>query len=398
MPVSRTYGDPRSRGRGGPDGGKGRILLIDDDVSVLKTYARVLERAGFTVVRRSSGADVERTVGDQSFDAIISDISMPGMDGTEVLRMVRERDPDLPVILMTGTGDLRSAAKAVELKAMRYLLKPVDLTLLVATVDDAVQLRTATSANRRTLERVGRAATAQRELAARFQRALGAVILHHQPIVSWTSRTVFAHEALLRSGERGMAQPMLLLSAAEELGRLTDLGRAVRRSAAEHLKRAPAGTCSFVNLHPIDLSDEELYSEDAPLSAMASRVVLEITECASLDDTEDLPERLERLRAMGFRIALDDLGAGYASLSAFAHLAPHVVKLDKSLTGAVETDSTKQKLIGRLADLCHELDILVVGEGVENPSQRDMLVSLGCDLLQGYLFARPAPEFPDVAW
>jgi EAL domain-containing protein (putative c-di-GMP-specific phosphodiesterase class I) len=216
--------------------------------------------------------------------------------------------------------------------------------------------------------------------------------------VSWTSRTVFAHEALLRSGERGMAQPMLLLSAAEELGRLTDLGRAVRRSAAEHLKRAPAGTCSFVNLHPIDLSDEELYSEDAPLSAMASRVVLEITECASLDDTEDLPERLERLRAMGFRIALDDLGAGYASLSAFAHLAPHVVKLDKSLTGAVETDSTKQKLIGRLADLCHELDILVVGEGVENPSQRDMLVSLGCDLLQGYLFARPAPEFPDVAW
>jgi EAL domain-containing protein (putative c-di-GMP-specific phosphodiesterase class I) len=398
MPLSSTFGDPSSRGRGGPAGGKGLVLLIDDDVSILKTYARVLERAGFTVVRRSSGADVARVLGDTTFDAIVSDIAMPGMDGTEVLRMVRERDPDLPVILMTGTGDLRTAAKAVELKAMRYLIKPVDLALLVTTVHNAVQLRSAASADRRTLERVDRVVTEQRNLGVRFERALAAVTLFHQPIVSWTDRTVFAHEALLRSGERSLAQPVALLAAAEKLGRLPDLGRAIRAVAAERLQRAPAGFCSFVNLHPIDLSDEELFSADAPLSAVAGQVVLEITECASLDDTEDLPERLARLRAMGFRIALDDLGAGYASLSAFAHLAPHLVKLDKSLTGSIETDSTKQKLIARLTDLCRDLGILVVGEGVENPAQRDMLVSLGCDFLQGYLFARPAPEYPDVAW
>jgi EAL domain-containing protein (putative c-di-GMP-specific phosphodiesterase class I) len=153
-----------------------------------------------------------------------------------------------------------------------------------------------------------------------------------------------------------------------------------------------------VNLHPFDLFDDDLYSPSAPLSEVAEQAVLEITESASLDETDDLPDRLERLRAMGFRIALDDLGAGYASLSAFAHLDPHAVKLDKSLTRGVDIDSTKQKLIATLNGLCTELGILVVGEGVEFASQRDTLVSLGCDLLQGYLFSPPAPGFPRVGW
>jgi EAL domain-containing protein (putative c-di-GMP-specific phosphodiesterase class I) len=399
MRLPRVHSAPRLHpcGSGAAAGGR-RVLLLDDDAAVLKSYGRALERAGFTVVRRASGADVGQVLGHASFDVVVSDISMPGMDGTEVLRTVRERDPDLPVILMTGTGDLRSAAKAVELRAMRYLLKPVDLALLVETVCDAAQQREAATANRRALELVDRAASAQRELSARFDRALASVHLVHQPIVNWHERQVFAHEALVRSGEPTLSDPTPLLAAAERLGRLVDLGRTIRRAAAERLERAPAGTISFVNLHPFDLGDEELYSTRAPLSVRASQVVLEVTECASLEQTDDLPDRLARLRRMGFRIALDDLGAGYASLSAFAHLAPHAVKLDKSLTGGVDTESTKRKLIASLTDLCHELGIVVVAEGVESAAQRDALVSLGCDLLQGYLFAQPAREYPRVAW
>jgi EAL domain-containing protein (putative c-di-GMP-specific phosphodiesterase class I) len=371
--------------------------LLDDDASVLRSYARVLERAGFVVVRRSSGADVARVLGHAAIDAVVSDIAMPGMDGTEVLRTVRERDPDLPVILMTGAGDLRSAAKAVELRAMRYLIKPVDLALLVATVDDAVRLHEAASANRRTLAVVDRATTEHRVLAARFERSLASLYLVHQPIVRLAARSVFAHEALVRTGERSMVDPTVLIATAERLGRLPDLGRSIRRLAAEKLRAAPPEACWFVNLHPFDLSDPELYSPSAPLSSVARQVVLEITECASLEGRE-VPERLERLKRMGFRIALDDLGAGYASLSAFAHLAPHAVKIDMSLTRTVETDSTKQKLIASLVDLCGELGILVVGEGVETAAQRDMLASLGCELQQGYLFAAPARETPHVAW
>lgn len=375
----------------------GCVLLLDDDPAVLRTYARVLERAGFVVVRRSSAADVTHVLCDGVVNAVVSDISMPGMDGTEVLRMVRERDPDIPVILMTGAGDLRSAAKAVELKAMRYLLKPVDPRVLVETVGDAVNLHESAAAARRTLDRVDRAASEQRGLASRFTRALASLRLVHQPIVSWKTRAVFAHEALMRSDEPGLTQAMQLLGAAERLELLPELGRAVRRAAAETLRRSPPGTCSFVNLHPYDLHDDDLYSPDAPLSSLAGQTVLEITESASLEGKE-LPERLARLRKMGYRIALDDLGAGYASLSAFAHLDPHAVKLDKSLTRGVEIDSTKQKLIASLNRLCSDLGILVVGEGVETAGQRDTLVSLGCDLLQGYLFAAPAQGFPRVTW
>ncbi len=398
MPLPRIQRGLPGRDGGGSPGGKGLVLLLDDDISVLMAYARVLERAGFTVVRRSSGADVGRIVGLGTFDAVVTDISMPGIDGTEVLRMVRERDPDVPVILMTGAGDLRTAAKAVELRAMRYLLKPVDTAVLVETVGRAVQQHEDAAANRRTLEQVGRAARVQRQLRHHFERALASLYLVNQPIVSWSRRAVFAHEALARSREPELADPTLLFAAAEELGRLHELGRAVRRAAAERLRGAAAGDCSFVNLHPLDLSDDDLYSMDAPLSAVAGQVVLEITECASLEDTRDLPDRLERLRTMGFRIALDDLGAGYASLSAFAHLHPHAVKLDKSLTRGVETDSTKQKLIASLNELCRQLDILVIGEGVESAVQRDTLLLLGCDLMQGYLFALPAQDIPHVAW
>lgn len=383
-----------------PDAGpcKGSVLLLDDDATILRAYARVLENAGFKVVRRSSGVDVGRVLGRGTFDAVVSDISMPGMDGTEVLRVVRERDPDLPVILMTASGDVHSAAKAVEFRAMRYLLKPVDLALLVETVGNAVQQREAAAHGRRAVEQVERAASEQRELTARFERALASVRLVHQPIVNWPERKVFAHEALVRSAEPDLADPTLLIAAAEKLGRLPDLGRAIRRRAAERLRAGPGEDCSFVNLHPFDLSDDELFSSGAPLSQVADRVVLEVTECASLERTGDLPARLARLRQLGFRIALDDLGAGYASLSAFVHLAPHAVKLDKSLTSGVEKDSTKRMLIASMIHLCRDLGIVVIGEGVETAGQRDALTELGCQLLQGYLFAAPAAEYPPVAW
>jgi EAL domain-containing protein (putative c-di-GMP-specific phosphodiesterase class I) len=385
----------------GPDGvmRQGRVLLLDDDPAVLRSYARILERAGFTVVRRSSASDMAHILADGTVDAVVSDISMPGMDGTEVLRMVRERNPDIPVILITGEGDLRTAAKAVELKAMRYLLKPVDVQVLIQTVGDAVKQHEAAAQDRRTLERVDRAAFEQRDLGQRFTRALASLYMVHQPIVSWRARSVFAYEALMRAREPGLSQPLQLLAAAERIeDGLAHLGRAVRRAAAGALRAAPAHYTSFVNLHPYDLYDEELYAPGSPLSTLAGRAVLEITECASLEGSDELPERLSRLRLMGYRIALDDLGAGYASLSAFAHLDPHAVKLDKSLTRGVEMDATKQKLIASMNGLCRELGILVVGEGVETADQRDVLTSLGCDLLQGYLFAVPAEGYPSARW
>jgi EAL domain-containing protein (putative c-di-GMP-specific phosphodiesterase class I) len=129
------------------------------------------------------------------------------------------------------------------------------------------------------------------------------------------------------------------------------------------------------------------------LAMAASRIVLEITERAHLDSVPDVETRINRLRAMGFRIAIDDIGAGYSGLNSFTMLRPDLVKLDMALVRDIDKDPVKRRLAGLLLQLCNDLGIAVVGEGVETPAERQTLLDLGCDLLQGYLFGRPAAPF-----
>jgi EAL domain-containing protein (putative c-di-GMP-specific phosphodiesterase class I) len=176
------------------------------------------------------------------------------------------------------------------------------------------------------------------------------------------------------------------------------LGRAIRDAAAAGFAGAPPDVVLFVNLHPYDLKDDALLAPDAPLSKLAPRVVLEITERAAIDDVNDVRERVAALRSLGFRIAIDDLGAGYAGLTAFAQLEPEVVKLDMSLVRDVHENDTKRRLIRSMTEVCAEMGRLVVAEGIEVRAERDALHELGCELMQGYMFARPAKGFPVVRW
>jgi EAL domain-containing protein (putative c-di-GMP-specific phosphodiesterase class I) len=130
---------------------------------------------------------------------------------------------------------------------------------------------------------------------------------------------------------------------------------------------------------------------DDPLAARASEVVLEITERASLEGIPDFRSRILNLRDLGYRIAVDDLGAGYAGLNTFAALEPDVVKLDMTLVRNADSEPVKRKLIGSMATLCRDLGIQVVAEGIETKAERDTVVDLGCDLLQGFFIGRPGP-------
>ena len=162
-------------------------------------------------------------------------------------------------------------------------------------------------------------------------------------------------------------------------------------------REAPAGTRFFINLHPLELADEELFSEKNPLAPIASQIVLELTERARLETLTDAPARIAMLRAMGFRFAIDDLGAGYAGLGSLAAIEPEIVKLDMGLVRDISTSATKRRIVAATARLCRELGSQVVAEGVETERELAILRELGCDLLQGYHFARPSPEFVKVA-
>ena len=238
----------------------------------------------------------------------------------------------------------------------------------------------------------------QAGLAASFGRALDTLYVVYQPIVSFSQKKVVAYEALLRSREPSLPYPGAMLDAAERLGRVHDLGRTIRTKALEPLPLLAPDVDLFLNLHPLDLHDESLFDAKSPLATAANRVVLEMTERASLDDLHDVRSRVEALREIGFRLALDDLGAGYAGLTSFALLEPDVVKLDMALVRGLDLEPRKRTLVRTMISMCRELGIVVTGEGIETEGERDELARAGCDLMQGYLFARPGDAFPSPSF
>jgi EAL domain-containing protein (putative c-di-GMP-specific phosphodiesterase class I)/CheY-like chemotaxis protein len=374
-----------------------RILVVDDDAAVLRATRTVLGREGWSVTTAGGGHEAIAQLGEGAFDIVISDINMPGYGGLQVVRSVRECDADVPVILVTGDPSLESSIRALEYGAFRYLVKPVMTHELVEAVRQGFCLHDLARLKRRALD-IGAAGGEHRlgELTAldvRFSSALEKSWMAYQPIIAWRERRVFGYEALLRSDDTLMNNPGDILDAAERLGRIHELGRAVRSQVAR-AALSPVGlvTKFFVNLHSLDLNDDQLYSVKSPLSTVADRVVLEITERASLHAVSDATRKVRGLKDLGFALAIDDLGAGYAGLNSFTLLEPRLVKLDMSLVRGIDGDPMRQQIVRSMRSLCDDLGMLVVAEGVETVAERDELVALGCDLFQGYLFGRPARE------
>jgi EAL domain-containing protein (putative c-di-GMP-specific phosphodiesterase class I) len=377
-----------------------RILLADDEPAILRAYGRLLQRAGFDVITASDGEHALAALQEGHLDAIVSDIMMPRMNGVKLLAAVRERDLDVPVILMTGGASLELAAEAVAFGASHLLLKPLPPNQLVETVQRAVALHRLARLKRQALEMMGAEDKLLGDAAAltvHFEKALASLWMAYQPIVSLREQRVYAYEALVRSDDPQLSRPDLLFDAAQRLGRLHELGRRIRAQVTRAMASAPRHTLMFVNLRSEDLEDGELVSATAPLSSVAGRVVLEITERNSIEGVRNLPDRIAALRRLGFGIAVDDLGAGYAGLTTLAQLQPDVVKLDMSLVRDIDANATKREIVSSMTRLCRQLGMRVVSEGVETERERDALIESDCDLLQGFLFARPERRFAEPA-
>jgi len=302
------------------------------------------------------------------------------------------------VILVTGNPDLGSATEAVEYGAFQYLIKPVESEKLGQAIERAATVGRMARVKREYVEEFGSGTFRVGDRAGVttvFERALGSLWVAYQPIVHASDFSLFAHEVLMRSDEPDLPHPGAVLNAAERLDRVSSVGEIVRALASAGFESSPDSVL-FVNLHPEDLKDESLYRATAPLTPFAHRVVLEITERASLENIRDLRERVARLRALGFRIALDDLGAGYAGLTSFTQLEPEFVKLDMELIRDIHLHKMKRKIVRSMVQLCHDMGKSIIGEGVEICEEADVLVELECDYLQGFLFAKPDRTFPRI--
>jgi EAL domain-containing protein (putative c-di-GMP-specific phosphodiesterase class I)/CheY-like chemotaxis protein len=369
----------------------GRVLVTDDDEQMRRVCMRALSNEGWEVTLATDGRQAISAVREAKaeFDCVVSDVNMPELDGFELIAAIRKHDDDLPVLLMTGDPTLDGAVRAIDTGAVSYLSKPFDQEMLVAAVARAAR-RHGVARMRRRAESSSMA-TLRDELGSKLDSAFASVWMAYQPIIDVHARRVYAYEALLRTDEETLARPDVFIGAAERLDRIHQLGRTVRAAVSKTIPSVPSDALIFVNVHGLELTDEALFDGRNPLVEFAPRVVLEITERVGIDALGG-PTRVQMLRKLGFRIAVDDLGAGYAALGALATLEPEIVKLDMSLIRDLDRHPTKRRVIGAISTLCRELGSKVVGEGVETRLEHDALIECGVELIQGYYLARPSRE------
>jgi EAL domain-containing protein (putative c-di-GMP-specific phosphodiesterase class I)/CheY-like chemotaxis protein len=376
-----------------PTGGSApkRVLIVEDDDAVASLYGRVLRNPQYELSRASSGEEALSLCAEAPFDAIVSDLVMPGMSGSDLLRSVRERDEDVSFVIVTGRPAVESAIAAVECGAMRYLVKPVLPRELRDTVARALEVKDAKRSSREARRSASESETHASNSERDFREALESLYMMYQPILSLSQKSVFGYEALVRTRHPRLSQPREFLEAAARAGGFQELGRQVRRAVAGDIEKLPPGCLVFVNLHAEELLDEALYSDANPLRKHTGRIVFELTEQGQVEGIE---RRITALRERNFLIAVDDLGAGYAALSLLVGLEPDIVKIDRDLVRGVDSDPSKKALITSLATVCRQLEIGLVCEGVETEAEGRCLLEVGVELLQGYFFAKPQITFP----
>ena len=209
-----------------------------------------------------------------------------------------------------------------------------------------------------------------------------------QPIVSVEQDRVMGVEALARFDVEPRQSPDVWFGEAAAVGLGVDLDIAAARKAVAIIPDLPPGVDLFLNLGP-----ETIFSgryEEVLAGVPGERVVLELTEHAPVHDYKRLGEVVDHLRGAGFRIAVDDVGAGYASLRHLLNLAPDMLKIDISLCRLIEEDRARQLLTKALTSLGQELGVTVLAEGIETGAELGAMRELGVEFAQGFFLGRPA--------
>lgn len=237
----------------------------------------------------------------------------------------------------------------------------------------------------------------------------GELRLHYQPKIPLNGdSTPVWMEALVRwqHPERGLLRPAEFLSLAEESGSIVELGSWVLQEACRQARQwqdslpdRQLGVC--VNLSARQFHGDQLADEVVGALRTADlepeRLMLEITESVMMHDVEAVAVTLRGLRSLGLKVAIDDFGTGYSSLSYLHHFPVDCLKIDRSFISDLESITHTRALVQGIISLAHALGVTVAAEGVETPAQVARLRTMGCDLAQGYHFARPMPADEAVA-
>ena len=228
---------------------------------------------------------------------------------------------------------------------------------------------------------------------------LGQISVHYQPVVSPGLGAVVQFEAFARWERHGrLVPPNQFLPVAEQSGLIREIGDEVMRRACAEIRPWLAGDAAYsvaVNVSGLQFQNRDFATDVLAIVSSTGvdprQLMLELTESVFFESDSDVLRHLRQLREAGVRIAMDDFGTGYASLGRLKELPLDKVKIDRSFVAMIKTGQEQLPFFGTMIDAAHALGLKVTAEGIETPAQARYLMDRGCDSLQGYLFAKPAP-------
>ena len=233
------------------------------------------------------------------------------------------------------------------------------------------------------------------ELHTAFER--GDFDLHYQPQLDLPTGRIIGYEALIRWNhpERGMIPPMEFIQIAEETGMINPIGEWVLRKACNDARHLPDDCFVAVNISPVQFMTKDFVGivRDTMRATgiKPSRLELEVTETAMMQDRDRAAAILKELADMGISVAVDDFGTGYSNLSYLIDFSFGKLKIDRSFVSRIDTDASSGAVVSTIVGLSRALGVSIIAEGVETENQATLLRAAGCEVVQGYLFGRPAP-------
>ena len=378
-----------------------RTLIADDDAEVRSVLIDIIERAE-SLELVGVAEDAQQAIelaGLQRPDAALLDVKMPG-GGPRAAREIRASSPGTAIIALSAHEDARSVQEMLAAGAYNFLVKGTSPQELVDAIRSSVdgEVRLSSKAASHVVGELASRVAQEREVDERrsawegqIQHVLdgGGPECVFQSIVALDTEEPVGFEALARFDAEPIRSPGAWFAEAAARGRALELEIAAVAAAVSYVDQIPPDAFMALNISPASIVSPRLMETIGRIPL--DRVVVELTEHAPISDYPMLRSVLADLRRSGARLAVDDVGAGHASLRHILQLDPDLIKLDVSLTRDIDTQRTQRSLASALVTFGREVEATLIAVGVETAAELAVIRELGIPWAQGYYFGKPGP-------